>query len=76
MDSANWTSKANDDRIGDGASFDDVTPAKDARTEFIMGSKSFDEWDSYVSAIENMGLDTMLEIYQAASDRFDALNNK
>lgn len=45
-----------------------------ARTEFIVGSKSFDEWDSYVAAIENMNLETMLEIYQAASDRFDALS--
>lgn len=46
-----------------------------ARTEFIMGSKSFDEWDAYVAAIEDMNLETMLEIYQAASDRFDALSN-
>lgn len=44
-----------------------------ATTEFITGTKSFDEWDAYVAQAENMRLAEMLEIYQAAVDRFHEL---
>ncbi|MDL2232192.1 extracellular solute-binding protein [Ruminococcaceae bacterium OttesenSCG-928-L11] len=44
-----------------------------ARTEFITGTKSFDEWDSYVDSLNKMGLEKMLTIYAAAVERFDAI---
>lgn len=37
---------------------------------FMTGAKDIDaEWDSYVSALENAGLSTYMEIYQTAYDR-------
>ncbi|MBP5332174.1 MAG: extracellular solute-binding protein [Lachnospiraceae bacterium] len=52
----------------------DVTKTiNEATTQFIMGTKSFDEWDSYVDSVKNMGVDQMLKIYQAAVDRYHAL---
>ena len=38
-------------------------------TAFIVGSKSFDEWDSYVSEFDNMGLEEYVNVLQAAYDR-------
>ena len=38
---------------------------------FVVGDKSLDsDWDSYCSTIESMGLETVLDIYQAAYDRY------
>lgn len=55
----------------------DITKAiNEATTAFIMGTKSFDEWDSYVASIKNMNSDRFLEIYQAAVDRYHALMGK
>ncbi|NLP34285.1 MAG: extracellular solute-binding protein [Clostridiales bacterium] len=42
-----------------------------ARTEFIIGTRSFDTWDSYLADLDKMGLSTMLEIYGAAIERFE-----
>lgn len=37
---------------------------------FMTGAKDIDaEWDSYVSAVQSAGLDTLLEVYQTAYDR-------
>lgn len=44
-----------------------------ARIEFITGTKSFDEWDSYVATIEEMGADTLLEIYMNGVKRYHSL---
>lgn len=38
--------------------------------KFILGTKSFDEWDDYVAAIQNMKLDRALEIQNAALGRY------
>ena len=38
--------------------------------KFITGDKSFDEWDAYVQGYKDMGIDRMLEIYQASYDRW------
>lgn len=40
----------------------------ESSSQFINGDKSFDEWDEYVSTIENMGLSRLEEIYQEAYD--------
>ena len=40
--------------------------------KFITGDKSFDEWDAYVEGYKGMGIDRMLEIYQASYDRWAA----
>ncbi|MBO0991908.1 extracellular solute-binding protein [Bacillus sp. SD088] len=40
----------------------------ESTSQFINGDKSFDEWDEYVSTIENLGLERLEEIYQEAYD--------
>jgi len=37
--------------------------------KFILGTKSLDEWDSYVSVIKKLGIDQIIEIYKTANDR-------
>jgi len=39
---------------------------------FITGTKSLDEWDSYVAQIEGMGLGRVLEITNGALDRYNS----
>ena len=36
---------------------------------FVMGTRSLDEWDAYVSTVESMGLSELVSVYQAAADR-------
>ena len=49
------------------------TYCEECRLKFIVGDMDIEkDWDSYVTAVENMGLDELLEIYQAAYDRFQA----
>ncbi len=43
------------------------------RTAFITGEKSFDEWDSYVAELDNLGASEMLAVYQVAVDRYHTL---
>lgn len=38
--------------------------------KFILGTKSFDEWDDYVKTIQSMKLDRALEIQNAALERY------
>lgn len=38
--------------------------------KFIVGDVSFDQWDKYVKTIEDIGVDKMVEIFQAAYDRY------
>lgn len=37
---------------------------------FILGQKSFSEWDSYVKEIENKGLSKLLDMYNKAYERY------
>ncbi|UOQ86947.1 extracellular solute-binding protein [Gracilibacillus salinarum] len=41
---------------------------EETTSKFITGDMNFDQWDEYVSTIENMGLDRLTEIYQEAYD--------
>ncbi len=43
------------------------------REAFIMGERSLDEWDMYTAELERMGSSEMLNVYQAAVDRYHAL---
>ena len=40
---------------------------------FITGEKSFDEWDKYLTQIDNLGKAEYLGIYRAAYDRYQEL---
>ena len=40
--------------------------------KFILGNRSFDEWDDYVETIREMNLDRVLEIQNAARERYQA----
>lgn len=40
---------------------------------FIMGTRSLDEWDSYVDAVKAMGVEELLAVYQASADRASAV---
>lgn len=37
---------------------------------FIIGTKSMDEFDDYVAALEDMGIEDVVSIYQAGYDRY------
>lgn len=47
-----------------------------SQIEFISGTKSFSDWDDYLKQVDNLGKDELVEIYQAAVDRYHALVNK
>lgn len=40
--------------------------------KFILGNKSFDEWDDYVKTIQDMNLERVLEIQNAALERYQS----
>ena len=41
-------------------------------TKLVLGEKSFDDWDSYLKDMEQLGLNKVLEVYQAKYDRAQA----
>lgn len=49
---------------------DITTYCDSAILQFVIGEKSFDEWDSFVAEVENFGINRCVEIYQAAYDRY------
>ena len=46
------------------------TYMKSCAAKFIKGEMSFDEWDTYCSTLESMGLDEWVGIYQARLDTY------
>lgn len=55
------------------AALSDITTAASTYTlQFIMGDKDLSEWDSYCAELEAMGLGDVVEIYQAAYERYVA----
>lgn len=42
---------------------------KEMTTAFIMGTRSLDEWDNYITELNNMGLENYVAVTQAAYDR-------
>lgn len=45
------------------------TYSEELLTKLILGQKSLDEWDSYISDLKRLGLDELIEINQARLDR-------
>lgn len=43
---------------------------EEMRDKFITGNESFDNWDQYLSELEKMGLDEVIEVYQNAYERY------
>ncbi|NLV49111.1 MAG: hypothetical protein GXY20_00280, partial [Clostridiales bacterium] len=41
---------------------------------FLNGEKSFDEWDSYIEGLYNLKVQTVLDNYQTAYDRYMEIN--
>ena len=49
---------------------EEATNIEENKVAFITGRKDFDkDWDSYVKGFDNVGLPTLLEVYQTAYDR-------
>lgn len=44
--------------------------ASETRAQFILGEKSFDEWDAYVKEIGKMGLQEYLDMFANAYERY------
>lgn len=44
--------------------------ANEMITKFIVGQESLDKWDSFVATLNSLGLEHVLEVRQAAYDRF------
>jgi len=45
------------------------TYSEELLTKLILGQKSLDDWDSYISDLKRLGLDDLIEINQARLDR-------
>ena len=51
-----------------------TTYAQEMSAAFITGSKDIEkDWDEYVATFDKMNLDKVLEVYQAAYDRWNAI---
>lgn len=51
----------------------EISTYRDEMTlKFILGNASFDEWDKYVETIKGMNLDRVLEIQNAALERYNS----
>ena len=46
------------------------TYVKEMAIKFITGEESLDNWDNYINTLNDMGMEKMLEIRQAAYDRY------
>jgi putative aldouronate transport system substrate-binding protein len=44
--------------------------AQEQEAQFILGQKSFSEWDAYVKEIESKGLSRLLDMYTKAYERY------
>lgn len=50
----------------------EISTYRDEMTlKFILGTESFDNWDNYVNTINNMNLERVLEIQNAALERYN-----
>jgi putative aldouronate transport system substrate-binding protein len=47
------------------------TYVKEMTVNFIMGTTSLDDWDTYVSTIQSMGIEECTKLKQAALDRYN-----
>lgn len=69
-----FTFTAEENKVLDSTGQDVDKFVEEMRDKFISGDASLDEWDSYVETIEKMGgLDELLDVYQAAYDRYQEM---
>lgn len=47
-----------------------TTYSKELATQLVLGHKSLNEWDTYMAELKELGLDEMIAIDQARSDRY------
>jgi putative aldouronate transport system substrate-binding protein len=45
--------------------------AEESMVKFILGDRSFDEWDQYVSELEKLGMNDMIELVTKAYERME-----
>lgn len=45
---------------------------EEMRDKFITGDEDLADWDNYVQTIEQMGMEDLMEVYQAAFERYQA----
>ena len=63
------------DEIQNMTKYAQITPyINECAAQFIIGKKSFDEWDSYVAELEKMDVKGLEAIYQKAYERWKNLN--
>ncbi len=53
-----------------GIESDLITFIDENTAQFVTNARSFDEWDDFIEHVNGMGLDQVLERYQAAYDRY------
>ncbi|MEA4890001.1 MAG: extracellular solute-binding protein [Clostridiaceae bacterium] len=51
------------------------TYVQEQSNDFIMGDRSLDEFDAFVTAVKGMGIDNVLEAYNTAYAKYKAYNN-
>lgn len=67
-----FTFTADENKVLESTGADIDKYAEEMRDKFISGDADFSEWDNYVETIEKMGLDELLDVYQAAYERYQA----
>lgn len=61
-----------DDAVRREAMTDIETYVDEMVMKFITGRESLDNWDTYVAKVQSMGIDKVLDIYQASLDAWNA----
>lgn len=56
----------------DGIMSDINTMVGEYALQFVIGDRSLDDWDSFVSTLKNMGIEDAIRVYQGALDRYMA----
>ncbi len=65
------TQEENDELLG---YFTDITNfVNESRSKFITGQMSFDEWDSYIETLNEMGLEDYLALREFQAERYDSV---
>ena len=49
-----------------------MTYVQEMQVKFILGIESFDNYDSFIQKIKDMGVDQAINAYQTAYDRYNA----
>lgn len=65
-----YTAEENDALSSFGADIEKYV--SETTAQFIAGDMSFDQWDEFVSTVENMGLEDYMNVKQAAYERYIA----